>query len=110
MLGPGARNPARRALLGVMARASHIPAANLVDDAAYRAQWREAGLEVEVFEDASARVFEPFGDWLRRYRAALDPALARRHGWAKYRVTAAFLRWAHRHDVLRYVICAGRRA
>jgi len=71
---------------------------------------RAAGLEVEVLEDLTDHVFRPFGDWLARYRAALDPDVARRIDWTKYRATAAFLRWADEQRVLRYVSCVGVRA
>lgn len=100
----------RRALLRVMAGFSRIPPQNLVSQDVYRAQWREAGLEVEVLEDLTDHVFRPFGDWLARYRAALDPDVARRIDWTKYRATAAFLRWADEQRVLRYVSCVGVRA
>ena len=95
--------------LRAVARLSHLPAVNLQTAEAYRATWQSAGFEIETFEDITDQVFQPFGDWLARYRAQLDPALERRIGWTKYRVTAAFLRWAAQQDVLRYVVCVGRR-
>lgn len=100
---------AQRARLYVMARLSRIPRGNLVEAQAYRAQCAAAGFEVEDFEDITGQVFVPFGDWLRRYRAGLDRAVARRVGWTKYEATAAFLRWAQRERVLRYVVCAAVR-
>lgn len=100
----------RRALLGVMGHFSRIPSGNLVGRDDYLAQWRDAGLQVEAFEDITEHVFQPFGTWLSRYRASLDPDVARRIDWKKYRATAAFLRWADREQVLRYVSCVGVRS
>ncbi|WP_162851383.1 class I SAM-dependent methyltransferase [Panacagrimonas perspica] len=97
----------RRALLGVMGHFSRIPPENLVGRDDYLAQWRDAGLEVEAFEDITGHVFQPFGAWLERYRASLEPDVAHRIDWKKYRATAAFLRWADRQQVLRYVSCVG---
>lgn len=106
----------QRTVLAGMARLSRIPRANLLNafgadplPADYRAQLQRAGFEIERFEDVTSSVFTPFGEWLSRYRAALDPAIRRRIGWAKYRVTAAFLRWAEKERVLRYVLCTARR-
>lgn len=99
----------QRALLGVMGHFSRIPPENLVGRDDYVAQWRDAGLDVEAVEDITDHVFQPFGEWLARYRAGLDPDVARRVDWTKYRATAAFLRWADREQVLRYVTCIGVR-
>lgn len=100
----------QRAVLAGMARLSHIPAANLLTAKDYRLQLGRAGFEIEHFDDLTAAVFTPFGEWLDRYRAALHPALRRRVAWTRYRATASFLRWADQERVLRYVVCvAGRR-
>lgn len=100
----------RRAMLGVMGHFSRIPSENLVGRDDYLAQWRGAGLEVELIEDITGHVFQPFGEWLARYRAGLEPDVAHRIDWKKYRATAAFLRWADREQVLRYVTCVGVRS
>lgn len=99
----------QRAVLAGMARLSRIPADNLLTAQAYRLQVARAGFEIERFEDLTAGVFTPFGEWLERYRAALHPAIRRGIGWTKYRATAAFLRWAEAERVLRYVVCTARR-
>ena len=99
-----------RALLLAMSAASRIPGENWVDEATYREHWRQAGFVIDGFDDISGDVFQPFGEWLTRYRASLDPATARGVNWTKYRATAAFLRWAGRERVLRYVVCSGSRA
>lgn len=95
--------------LRAFARVAHLPHANLQTEAAYRAGWTRAGFTITHFEDVTREVFLGFGAWLDRYRTALDPALSRRIRWAKYTGTARVLRWAVRHRVLRFVICAGQR-
>lgn len=99
----------QRAVLAGMARLSRIPPANLLTADHYRGGLERAGFGIERFEDVTSLVFTPFGQWLARYRAALDPAIRRRIGWTKYRATASFLRWAEQGRVLRYVVCVGRR-
>lgn len=96
-----------RTALKVMAGLSHIPADNLICTADYHRQWQDAGFELNRFEDISAAVFKPFGEWLRRYKSTSTDV--RWHQWLKYDVTAAVLRKAADGDALRYVICAGRR-
>lgn len=97
----------KRAPLRLMTHFCHIPWHNLVDADTYRAQWREAGFALEFCADITEQVFAPFGQWLRRYRAALNPALAGPADWRKYEATAAFLYWAQRQQVLRYIVCTG---
>jgi cyclopropane fatty-acyl-phospholipid synthase-like methyltransferase len=99
----------QRALLAGMARLSRIPDANLLTAKDYRMQIGRAGFEIERFDDLTATVFTPFGEWLARYRAALHPAIRRGIAWTKYRATATFLRWAEEEQVLRYVVCVARR-
>lgn len=91
--------------LRLIARASRIPQHNLVAEPAYRADWSRAGLRIETFADLTPSVFAPFGEWLRRYRAQLDPALARSVRWTKYIAVARLLAWAQSRGVLRYVLC-----
>lgn len=99
----------QRAVLAGIARLSRIPQANLLAADDHRAQLEGEGFAIERFEDVTSSVFTPFGAWLARYRAALDPAIRRRIGWTKYRATAGFLRWADEERILRYVVCVGRR-
>ena len=99
----------QRALLAGMARLSRIPADNLVTAKEYRLQVARAGFEIERFEDVTAAVFAPFGQWLARYRASLHPSVRRGIRWTKDRATAAFLQWAEQERVLRYVLCTARR-
>lgn len=96
-----------RAALAAMSRLSHLPRANLVTAETYREQWQRAGFVIESFVDLTDRVLLPFGQWLRRYKAT-TPATGRAR-WLKYDGTAAFLRWAAQRDMLRYVLCIGRR-
>lgn len=103
-------HPLRERLpLRVIAGASHIPHANLVTESDYRAHWTRAGIQVETFHDLTPQVFQPFGDWLRRYGAGLDPAAARSVRWGKFTAVARFLAWAQTRGVLRYVLCTGRK-
>lgn len=97
------------AALRVISRLSHLPWNNLQGQDRYRGVWHAAGFELETWADITDQVFEPFGDWLTRYQASLDPEVARRIRWTKYNATAGFLRWAARNGVLRYVVCVGRK-
>lgn len=97
------------AALMFMTRSARIPRANLVTADTYRAQWRQAGFAEPAFVDISEQVMLPFGDWLRRYKQSLAPALRARINWRKYDATAAFMRWACRERVLRYIVCVGQK-
>ena len=99
----------QRAVLAGMARLSRIPSANLLTTRDYRQQVLRSGFEIEQFEDVTAEVFTPFGEWLTRYRASLDHSTRRGISWTKYRATAAFLAWAEEERVLRYVVCVAKR-
>lgn len=122
LMGPGGRlgvsdlvlarhplPPWKAGPLRVATRLSRIPWHNLCDAEDYRRQWGQAGFRVEHFVDITEQVLSPFGAWLRRYRAALDPAVAQAVNWRKFQATAAFLRWAQSRHVLRYIVCCGVR-
>lgn len=113
VLGRAPRSTLERLALRVMTRLARIPRANQVTLATYQQQWRQAGLQIEHCEDISAQVMAPFGEWLQRYRQGLshDTGNGSRHRgpWLRYEVTAAFLKWADRRRLLRYVVCTARR-
>ena len=102
--------PWHAAPLGVATRLARIPWQNLRDADAYRHEWEQAGFRIEHYVDITEQVFRPFGDWLRRYRASLGPERAAGIQWRKFELTAAFLNWAQRHQILRYVVCCGRQS
>lgn len=103
--GDAAQPWRRRALRSAMGRAAHFPAHNQVPESMYRAQLQNAGWTVTDWQDLTPQVFEPFADWLSRYRGSSQAPAQPASSWLKYRATARFLRWAQRHDVLRAVLC-----
>ncbi len=110
VLGERAQPLPRKLVLSAMGRAAHFPVANRVGETTYRQQLADAGWEVTQWQDLTDCMFQPFGQWLNRYRnTACAPQLPAR-AWTKYRATARFLSWAARHDVLRAVLCVARRA
>ncbi len=100
-------NLVEKLVLKIMARLSHIPTVNLVTARAYQTEWQSSGFEIDAFEDITAQVFRPFGEWLARYRGGVAKGQGRRSDWFKYTITAKVLAWAQGRDVLHYVICAG---
>lgn len=95
----------QRFILNVMLFLSRIPKNNIVSLDAYKGQLMEVGFENINAIDISDHVFSPFGHWLAQYKKG--EGLVRNKSkrvWLKYDVTAKFLQWAHRNDILRYVI------
>lgn len=104
----GTPAPHQRIALRLAARLARIPAANLIGLPEYQAQWASAGMVIERCDDITRFVFRPFSDWLARYRRQLPSAIEMSIDWTRFELTARFLRWCARHDVLRYVLTAAR--
>jgi hypothetical protein len=98
----------KRMLLNIMLSASRIPKDNIVTLTEYRDQLQQAGFDCIASEDISEFVFEPFGNWLKSSRDADHKLRGNRSAGLKYRVTAAFLAWAYRNNVLRYIVISAR--
>lgn len=94
--------------LSPMLKASRIPAPNMVTLPRYEKQLGEAGFSNVEAEDISAWVMQGFAAWLRGFKLA-NPQRMPRRLWLKYEVTAAFLDWAYRKQVLRYVLISATR-
>jgi microcystin synthetase protein McyJ len=94
-------------LLRAMLACSRIPRENLVTLPRYREQLADAGFEQVQTMDISEPVMLGFSHWWSRYRrnASHLPKRSR----LKYAVTARFLRWAHRRQILQYILIAARR-
>lgn len=112
-------------LLNTMLMLSKIPRKNIVPLNEYVDQLEAAGFKNVAYEDISSQVFMPFSDWithrLKKHRwknqdwpnsllttsqaGNKTPAgVGKRSAVIKYKVTAAFLSWAYRHKVLRYIV------
>jgi len=109
ILGEAMQPLHRKLLLSAMGRAAHFPVKNRVNEKTYRQQLASAGWEVAQWQNLTDVVFQPFGQWLQRYRNSTDAPQLPRRMWAKYAATARFLGWAARHDVLRAVLCVAQR-
>lgn len=98
-------------LLKIMLRLSRIPAANMIGRRAYTNCLDEAGFAAVEIEDISEQVMPSFGKWWRGYRAQ-DSRKAQNISWSdrmKYDVTARFLDWAYRKNILRYCIISAEK-
>ncbi len=94
--------------MNIMLGASRIPKDNIVALTEYKDQLQQAGFDCIASEDISEFVFEPFGNWLKSSKDADHKLRGNRSAWLKYRVTAAFLAWAYRNEVLRYIVISAR--
>ena len=94
--------------LAPMLKASRIPPRNIVSLSKYETQLEDAGFHDVEAEDISDWVMQGFAAWLRGYKLA-NPRRMPRRLWLKYEVTAAFLDWAYRKQVLRYVMISATR-
>lgn len=95
----------QRIILNVMLFLSRIPKNNIVSLDAYKSQLVESGFEEVDAIDISEYVFSPFSHWLAQYKKGEGKLRSKsKLVWLKYDVTAKFLQWAHRNDILRYVI------
>ena len=107
LLGPGAAESAgRRLSLSGMLWCSRIPAHNLVVADEYARQLDSAGFAELQLEDITEQVLPAFADWWQMYgrRQSVSPASR-----LKYTVTASFLDWAYRKQILRYIIVSAER-
>ena len=94
----------KRILLNTMLRLSQIPLHNIITLPEYESQLQQAGFEQVVSQDISEQVFLPFGHWLASQEVRIKKESTKRSIWLKYKVTTAFLAWAYKNEVLRYVI------
>lgn len=98
----------KRLMLNIMLSLSQIPQKNIVTLAEYKNQLQQAGFDQVVSHDISESVFEPFGDWLRSQKTGALYLAGQRSARIKYKVTTAFLAWAYRNNVLRYVVISAK--
>lgn len=98
-----------RAVLRLMLWASDIPLANLHCADGNKQLLVQSGFCDVTQEDISVPVMAGFAAWLPRYKAR-SRAKAARLNWLKYDVTAAFLAWAQRRQLLGYVVVSAARA
>lgn len=90
---------------------SRIPVQNIVRLARYQKQLAEAGFSQIKVRDISEHVFLPFNNWLTQYKAEQGQEKADSPwAWLKYDVTAKFLSWAYRNNILRYVIVSAEKS
>lgn len=97
----------KKILLKAMLKLSKIPIENIVSIKKYETQLRQIGFVDIKSQDISDCVFEPFGQFIKkeydRRKQAGESVKEQRFAWLKYRITSAFLKWAYRAHVLRYV-------
>jgi ubiquinone/menaquinone biosynthesis C-methylase UbiE len=94
----------KRILLNIMLRLSQIPQCNVITLQEYKQQLAQVGFKQIVSQDISEYVFLPFGHWLLSQEDRIKKTTGKRSVWLKYKITTAFLAWAYKHEVLRYVI------
>ena len=87
-----------RLLLNTMLKLSRIPWINIVSRQTYQSELADAGFHDVTLDDISKPVMAGFAHWYRNHAPRNIPLAAR----IKYRVTAAFLDWACRCDILRF--------
>jgi len=95
----------QRIILRTMLFLSRIPKKNIVTLNTYKNELAAVGFENVSIRDISDQVFTPFSDWLYEFKK--DEGRLRSSSkltWLKYDVTAKFLSWADRSDILRYAI------
>ena len=95
----------KRYLLNAMLTLSRIPRHNIVTLRQYEDQLRAAGFQQVSIEDITADVFIPFGQWINAFKHSIKN---KKGAWLKYKITAEFLAWAYRKNVLRYVIVSAK--
>lgn len=96
-------------LLKTMLLLSRIPRDNIVSLTDYEAQLVTAGFKGIQIKDITEHVFVPFAQWLSLYKQQCLEEKAEKQPllfWLKYDVTAKFLTWAYRKNILRYVIAS----
>lgn len=98
----------KKVILHSMLYLSRIPKSNIVTLSEYSNQLLQAGFEQIGSQNISEHVFEPFGAWLTSSKVGRRKLKGNIGAWLKYKVTAAFLAWAYRKQVLRYVIISAQ--
>ena len=99
-------------VLHTMLFLSRIPKNNIVILSHYKNELAQAGFDNIKIKDISEQVFVPFSDWLNAFKQGEGQLKsASKLTWLKYDITAKFLSWAYRHNILRYaVITADKRS
>jgi cyclopropane fatty-acyl-phospholipid synthase-like methyltransferase len=98
----------KRLILNSMLNVSRIPTENIITLTEYHDQLQQVGFEEIESQDISEHVFEPFGDWLTSSGMNGRKLKGNVGAWLKYKVTATFLAWAFRKQVLRYIVISAR--
>ncbi len=93
-----------RWILEAMLKLSRIPALNMVTRTQYADQLQRAGFERVEVRDISEDVTIGFARWWREYRRSPAGQKLPLRSRLKYAVTARFLTWAYRKNILRYCI------
>lgn len=100
----------QRFILRSMLFLSRIPVKNIVRLEHYQKQLADAGFDQIKVRDISEHVFLPFNNWLVHYKSDEGQSKADSPwAWLKYDVTAKFLSWAYRKNILRYVIVSAEK-
>lgn len=108
ILADAALSSGKSLILNSMLYLSRIPQENIVTQDEYIDQLQQAGFVQIENQDISEYVFEPFGHWFNSSKVVRGKLKGNFGAWLKYKVTAAFLAWAYRKQVLRYVVITAR--
>jgi microcystin synthetase protein McyJ len=100
----------QRFILRTMLFLSNIPAKNIVPLSRYEDELIRAGFDNISIQDISAQVFTPFSDWLKVFKESEGRERSKsRLVWLKYDITAKFLEWADRNDILHYAVISAKK-
>jgi len=100
----------QRFILRTMLFLSNIPAKNIVTLNTYKDELLTTGFDNVIIRDISAQVFTPFSDWLKVFKQSEGQERSKsKLIWLKYDVTAKFLKWADRNDLLRYAVISAKK-
>lgn len=98
----------KKILLNTMLTVSNIPKENIVTLQQYECELKQAGFKHIQAKDISDYVFDPFGCFIKKELAGRGEIKENLKGQMsariKYKMTAIFLHWAYRHNILRYVV------
>ncbi len=100
-------------LLKTMLFLSRIPTENIIRRSDYEDQLIEAGFRDVQVKDISEHVFTPFAQWLAIYKQQVKAEKVKKLPllfWLKYDVTAKFLTWAYRKNILNYVVVSAEKS
>ena len=90
-------------VVAAMLSMSRIPEANMINKQRYISRLESIGFRNVEVEDISRHVMTGFLAWLREHKAQSSANLASLR-WTKYNITARFLDWAYRKNLLRYCV------